>query len=311
MLPLPVPDRTAGVDVLAKSDAVQLFVERARLHKPEFMLTDRDAPAVAELCVRLEGIPLALELAAARVRALSVAEINTRLRDRFKLLTGGGRLLMERQQTLRALVAGRTTCCSPTSSCCSTASACSPAASTSTACENVCGADPLAPEDVLDLLTSLADKSLVMAEARHEATRYRTLETIREFAREKLTARGELPPMAARHCDHYLTMAKAGNHGLQGPDQAEWIQRLEAELDNMRAAIALALAGGVDPVIAVKYEVALMSFWILRGYVGEARESRRHGAGTARGAGVERGAGARAVRRRGARGESQRLHRPR
>ncbi len=270
VLPLPVPDRTAGVDVLAKSDAVRLFVERARLHKPEFMLTDRDAPAVAELCVRLEGIPLALELAAARVRALSVAEINTRLRDRFKLLTGGGRLLMERQQTLRALVAWSYDLLQPDEQLLLDRLGVFAGGFDVDGCENVCGADPLAPEDVLDLLTSLADKSLVMAEARHEATRYRTLETIREFAREKLTARGELPPMAARHCDHYLTMAKAGNHGLQGPDQAEWIQRLEAELDNMRAAIALALAGGVDPVIAVKYEVALMSFWILRGYVGEA-----------------------------------------
>ena len=88
----------------AKSDAVQLFVDRARLHKPSFALTEREAPAVAELCARLEGIPLALELAAARMRSLSIAEINVRLRDRFKLLTGGGRVLLERQQTLRALV---------------------------------------------------------------------------------------------------------------------------------------------------------------------------------------------------------------
>jgi predicted ATPase/class 3 adenylate cyclase len=269
VLPLPVPDKSAGVDALARSDSVQLFVERARLHKPGFALNDRDAPAVAELCVRLEGIPLALELAAARVRALSVSEINARLRDRFKLLTGGGRLLMERQQTLRALVGWSYDLLTPDEQLLLDRLGVFAGGFDVDGCENVCGADPLMPEDVLDLLTSLADKSLVMAEAHEDATRYRTLETIREFAREKLTARGDLPMIAARHCDHFLTMAKAGNHGLQGPEQAAWIDRLETELDNLRAAIALALAGGVDPVIAVKYAVALMNFWILRGYVTE------------------------------------------
>ena len=104
VLPLAAPDRKAGVEVLLRSEAVQLFVERAQLQRPNFTLTERDAPAVAEICARLDGIPLALELAAARMRSLSIGEINTRLHDRFKLLTGGSRVALERQQTLRALV---------------------------------------------------------------------------------------------------------------------------------------------------------------------------------------------------------------
>ena len=104
VLPLPLPARDASLEALSRSTAVRLFIERAQPHKPAFALNEREAPAVAELVARLEGIPLALELAAARVRSLSVAEINARLKDRYKLLTGGGRVLLERQQTLRALV---------------------------------------------------------------------------------------------------------------------------------------------------------------------------------------------------------------
>ena len=275
VLPLPVPDRGARAVDLAKSDSVQLFMDRARLHKPGFELTDKDAPVVAELCGRLEGIPLALELAAARMRALSLAEINARLRDRFKLLTGGGRLLMERQQTLRALVTWSYDLLQPNEQVLLDRLGVFAGGFDHDACAAVCGSDPLEGDDVLDLLMSLADKSLVMAEDLDDGTRYRTLETIRDYAREKLGARGELEETAARHCNHFLTLAKAANQGLKGADQGGWIQRLEAELDNLRAALALALDRGVDPIIAVKFQVALMSFWIMRGYVTEGAKSVR------------------------------------
>jgi predicted ATPase/class 3 adenylate cyclase len=269
VLPLPLPERAAGVDALVKSAAVQLFVDRARLHKPSFELNERDAPAVAELCTRLEGIPLALELAAARMRALSVTEINARLRDRFKLLTGGGRLLMERQQTLRALVAWSYDLLQPEEQVLLDRLCVFAGGFDLDTCTEVCGTDPLEPDDVLDLLTSLADKSLVMAEDLDDGTRYRTLETIREYSREKLVERGELANTAARHCQHFFAMAKLARAGLLGAEQGTWIQRVEIELDNMRAAMALALEGGVDPIISVKFLVALMGFWILRGYVAE------------------------------------------
>ena len=272
VLPLAVPDRTAGVEALAKSDAVQLFLDRARLHKPSFALTEREAPAVAELCARLEGIPLALELAAGRMRTLSVADINVRLRDRFKLLTGGGRVLLERQQTLRALVDWSYDLLQENERVLFDRLSVFAGGFELAALEEICGADPLTPEDVLDVLTSLVDKSLVMAEKSDDSSRYRTLETIRDYARERLVQRCELTPMAKRHCDHFLTMAKAANRGLRGSEQAEWTRRLEADLDNLRAAIALALEGGVDPVLAVKFEAALMNFRILRGYSTEGRK---------------------------------------
>ena len=272
VLPLAVPDRSAGVESLARSDAVQLFVDRARLHKPGFSLTEREAPAVAELCARLEGIPLALELAAARMRTLSVAEINVRLRDRFKLLTGGGRVLLERQQTLRALVDWSYDLLQEHERVLFDRLSVFAGGFDLPASEQVCGSDPLAPDDVLDLLTSLVDKSLVMVDASGDASRYRTLETIRDYARERLVQRGEALPAATRHCDHFLTMAKAARQGIRGPEQAEWTRRLEAELDNLRAGIALALQGGVDPVLSVKFEVALMIFWMLRGYASEGRK---------------------------------------
>ncbi len=213
VLPLPVPDRSASVDVLAKSDAVQLFMDRARLHKPGFELTQREAPAIAELCARLEGIPLALELAAARLRALSIADINTRLRDRFKLLTGGGRVVLERQQTLRALVDWSYDLLHDNERVLFDRLCVFAGGFDLEAAEKVCSTEPLSSDDILDLVASLVDKSLVMAEERDEGTRYRTLETIRDFAREKLTARGELAATAQRHCDHFLTVGEGRQQG--------------------------------------------------------------------------------------------------
>jgi len=293
VLPLKAPDRTAGVESLLRSEAVQLFVERARLQKPGFSLTERDAPAIADLCARLDGIPLALELAAARMRSLSIGEINARLHDRFKLLTGGSRVAIERQQTLRALVSWSYDLLQEREQTLLDRLSVFSGGFDLRAAEVVCGAEPLLPDDVLDLLSSLVEKSLVMVEQGDGASRYGLLETIREFAREHLSKRFDLlgtirefaherlvdrddvAATAARHCDYYLDLAKTAKKELEGPEQAEWTRRLEVELDNLRAAIALALAGGVDPVLAVKFEVALMRFRILRGYSTEARKNVR------------------------------------
>ena len=159
----------------------------------------------------------------------------------------------------------------------------------------MCGADPIEPEDVLDLVTSLVDKSLVMFEHDGGGARYGLLETIREFAHEHLTKqrygmlatirefaqerleqRDDVAATAGRHCDYFLGFAKTGRvPSCGGPEMAEWTRRLEAELDNLRAAIALALSGSVDAVLAVKFEVALMDFRILRGYASEGRKNLR------------------------------------
>ncbi|HEX3631644.1 MAG TPA: tetratricopeptide repeat protein [Casimicrobiaceae bacterium] len=293
VLPLAAPDRNAGVDVLLRSEAVQLFIERARLQKPGFLLTERDAPAIAELCARLDGIPLALELAAARMRSLSIGEINARLHDRFKLLTGGSRVALERQQTLRALVSWSYDLLQEREQMLLDRLSVFAGGFDLPAAEAVCGAEPLAPEDVIDLLGSLVEKSLVMVDQGEGVSRYGLLETIREFAREhfskrydmlgtiqefakeRLTDRDDVAATAKRHCDYFFEFAKTVRHKLLGADQAEWTARAEGDLDNLRAAIALALSGGVDPVMAVKLEVALMRFRILRGYSTEARKNVR------------------------------------
>lgn len=269
--PLPVPGRGAGIEALMKSTAVRLFVERAQQHKPSFALNAKEAPAVAELVARLEGIPLALELAAARVRALTVAEINNRLKDRYKILTGGARVLQVRQQTLRALVDWSYDLLSEVEQCVLARLSIFAGGFDLRAAETVCGGEPISVDDVLDILGSLVEKSLVMLEERDDAGRYRMLDTIRDYASEKLSQGSGPTEVAVRHCEHYFAESKEANRGMMGPDQAEWIQRIEADLDNVRAATAFALAGGVDPVIVVKLAVAMQGFWILRGYATEGR----------------------------------------
>ena len=272
VLPLPVPARGDGIEALSRSTAVRLFVDRAQLHKPGFALNEREAPVVAELVARLEGIPLAIELAAARVRALSVADINARLRDRYKLLTGGSRVLQERQQTLRALVDWSYELLEPQEQIVLDRLGVFVGGFDLAAAEAVCGGEPLASEDVLDLLGSLIEKSLVMLEERDDGARYLMLETIREYVREKLAQRDDAAAAAARHCEHYFAMVKSANKGQKGPQQADWLWKVEVELDNVRSAIALSLAGGVDPFVAVKFAVAMQGFWILRGYSTEGRK---------------------------------------
>jgi predicted ATPase/class 3 adenylate cyclase len=269
--PLPVPMRTESLDALRKSTAVQLFVERAKLHKPSFALNEREAPAVAELVFRLEGIPLALELAAARVRTLTVADINKRLTDRYKILIGGDRTLQARQQTLRALVDWSYDLLEEGEQVLLARLSVFAGGFGHAAVETVCGVDPLTAEDVLDVVTSLVEKSLLRVEESDDGVRYRLLETIRDYAREKLIMRDELFKLRTAHCDYYFVMAKAANRGSQGAEQGEWNRRVETELDNIRAAISYALEGGGDPIIGVKLEVALMGFWILRGYSTEGR----------------------------------------
>ena len=271
ILPLPVPGKGDGLAALARSTAVRLFVDRARLHKPSFELNEREAPAVAELVARLEGIPLALELAAARVRSLTVADINARLKDRYKVLTGGARVLQLRQQTLRALVDWSYELLNEAERTVLDRLGVFVGGFDLAAAEQVCGIDPVDPDDVVYLLGSLVEKSLVMLEENEEGARYRMLETIRDYAREKLEGSGGTAAAAGRHCEHFFVMAKEANRGLMGPEQAEWIMRVETEHDNVRSAMALALTGEVDAFIAVKFAVAMQAFWTLRGYSTEGR----------------------------------------
>ena len=224
---------------------------------------------------------------------MSIGEINARLNDRFKLLTGGSRVALERQQTLRALVSWSYDLLQEREQMLLDRLSVFAGGFDLSAAEAVCGAEPLESDDVIDLLSSLVEKSLVMVDQGEGISRYGLLETIREFAREhfskrydmlgtirefakeRLVDRDDVAATAKRHCDYFFEFAKTIRHKLLGADQAEWTTRAEADLDNLRAAIALALSGGVDPVMAVKFEVALMRFRILRGYSTEARKNVR------------------------------------
>ncbi len=273
ILPLPVPLAGDSLESLLKSTAVRLFVDRVQALKPSYELTEAEAPAVAELVTRLEGIPLALELAAARARVLSVADINRRLKDRYKLLTGGSHVLQERQQTLRALVDWSWDMLSEAERTLFNRLAPFKGGFSLEAVEAVCAGAPLDADDALDLLAQLVEKSLVTMSEDALGTRYRMLETLREYACEKLEAAGETGTLGAAHCQHYFSLAKQGRDGLRGPLQGEWLNRLDQEQDNLREAIRFGLAdeGHVDPIVAVKLAVALQGFWILRGHTSEGR----------------------------------------
>jgi predicted ATPase len=213
VLPLAVPAPTASVETLSRSEAVQLFMARAQLQKPGFTLTEREAPAIAELCARVEGIPLALELAAARMRSLSLQEINKRLHNRFTLLTGGGRVLLERQQTLRALVAWSYDLLSDNEKLLFERLGVFVGGFDLPAAEAVCGVDPLLPEMSS---TSCCRSSTSRSSWCAKRTANRATGCWRRSATSARGSgkRGEQAENAKRHCDHYL----------RWPRRQEWLQ---------------------------------------------------------------------------------------
>ena len=278
--PLAVPRLAAGERVdtaaLARLPAVQLFVQRAQAQRAGFELDDAQAPAVAELVARLEGIPLALELAAARVRSMAVADINARLKDRYRLLTGGSRVLQERQQTLRALVDWSYELLSPAERTLLARLAVFVGGFDLAAAEAVCGTEPLDPLDIVDLLDRLVGHSLVSMAARSDGgVRYGMLDTLREYAAERLRELPDAEPTAARHAEHLFTVAKQARDGLLGAGHGEWAARLEDEFDNLRAAMVTARAGIAEPMLAAKIPVALQNLFVTRGYLSEGRELMR------------------------------------
>jgi predicted ATPase/serine/threonine protein kinase len=265
--PLPLPARDASAQSVLLSAAVRMFSDRARAHRPEFALHEDAAPQLAELLNRLEGIPLAIELAAARLRTLSIGEIVAGLDDRYQLLAGGSRLLQQRQQTLRALVDWSFDMLDAAEQRVFARLSVFAGGFDDAAAQAVCSEG----EDIALPLVSLVQKSLVQRDGDDAHARYRLLDTLRDYAREKLAPLDAEPAAAVRHCAHYFALAKEGGRGIQGPDQGVWTRRLDTELENLRAATACALSGAADPLIAVKLAVALTGFWILRGHTSEGR----------------------------------------
>lgn len=206
-LRVPVGDRLPPVDELREYEAVNLFVDRCTSYQPAFELTEENAADVVRICRRLDGVPLALELAAARVRVLSVGQVATRLDDRFRLLTGGGRTVVARQQTLRALIDWSYDLLTETERRLLRRLSIFVRGWTLEAAEAVCGGEDIERETILELLAHLVDKSLVVMLDRGGAARYSMLETIREYAREKLVDSGEAPDLRKRHFDYFFHYA--------------------------------------------------------------------------------------------------------
>jgi predicted ATPase/class 3 adenylate cyclase/DNA-binding CsgD family transcriptional regulator/tetratricopeptide (TPR) repeat protein len=269
-LPLPPAD-LATPGRLAGFESVQLFAERALLYRQGFALDDANAPAVAAVCVRLDGIPLALELAAARLGSLSVPEISSRLDQRFRLLTGGSRTGLPRHQTLRALIDWSYDLLNPEEQALFDRLSVFAGGWTLEAAEAITSAGGTGEWQVLDHLAALVDKSLVQAEEVKGSTRYRLLETVRHYAAERLAQRAASEPSDTRvaHRDHYLAVVETADSHLRGPHEAVWLDRLEVEFDNIRAALAFSVIdrGSADP--GLRLAVGLRWFCYLRGHAGE------------------------------------------
>jgi predicted ATPase/DNA-binding CsgD family transcriptional regulator len=266
-LSAPPPDPGGRpLDDVIRFEAVQLFVDRARAALPGFAVTSQNAPAVAEICRRLDGIPLAIELAAARVRVFTVEQIAARLDDRFRLLTAGQRTAMPRHQTLRATVDWSHYLLSDPERALLRRLSVFAGGWSFEAAEAVGAGDGIQAHAVLDLLAQLVEKSLVLAEEQQGAVRYRMLETIRQYAREKLVEAGEDERTRDRHLAHFLRLAEEAEPTVRGTQDAAVLARLEAEYDNLRAALEWSLTPGRPAEAALRLSGALAWFWWLRGY---------------------------------------------
>jgi predicted ATPase/class 3 adenylate cyclase/DNA-binding CsgD family transcriptional regulator len=263
-LSLPPPERRRDtLDAMGQFDAVRLFIERARKARPNFTVANDNAPAVAEICQELDGLPLAIELAAARVRMMSVEQIAAGLGDRFHLLTGGTRAALPRHQTLRASVDWSHELLADAERALLRRLSAFAGGFTLDLAEAVCADELLAPVAILDLLASLVDKSLVVAEERADAVRYRLLETVRQYALERLLDSDEAEGVRDRHRDAMLELAETIAPQLHGPGQREWLDVLDGEAANLTAALDYAVETNGER--ALRLSVALTFWWRLRG----------------------------------------------
>jgi len=234
---------------------------------PTFKVTSITVPAVAQICQRLDGIPLAIELAAARVKVLSIEQIAERLDDRFRLLTGGSRTALPRQQTLRALIDWSYQLLSEQERLLFRRLAVFVSGWTLEAAEAVCGYEGIESFDILDLLTHLVDKSLVVVENVGKESRYRRLETIRQYAREKLFETEEAAPVRDRHLDYFRVFAEKAEIEIVNANQVAWLKRLDVEFDNIRAALEWSQENRAED--GLRLGSAIWRFCLRYGYTNE------------------------------------------
>ena len=271
-LALPAQQHLPPLGEVAQSEALQLFVERAATTLPTFTLTHENAAAVVHVCRQLEGIPLAIELAAARVKVLSMEQLAARLNDSLRLLQGGNRTALARQQTLRATFDWSYALLSEPERAVFRRLSVFAGGWTLEAAEVVCGRAGVAVDEVLELLAHLVDKSLIVVEAHGlGGARYRLLEIVRQYAQEQLRETEEAASTEEQHAVYFLALAQQAEPELRGPQQRLWLDRLEQEHANLRAALTWSqtTAGSAD--MGLRVAGALWWFWWVRGYWSEGR----------------------------------------
>lgn len=269
-LNLPLALREPDAQSLNQYEAVRLFIARAVAVRPAFSVTNANAPAVAQICARLHGMPLAIELAAARIKLLSPEQILARLEDHLALLTVGSRDLPERQQTLRGAIAWSYDLLDEGARLLVDRLSVFRGGCELETAEVVCGPASEIGGDILDGLTGLVDQSLIRVDETTDNPRFLMLESIREYAAEQLEGRGETSLIRDRHASAMLDVAERARPHLHGADQRMWLDHLEHEHDNMRKALDWVTAKPL-PELAVRLSFALWRFWQQRGYLHEAR----------------------------------------
>jgi predicted ATPase/DNA-binding CsgD family transcriptional regulator/Flp pilus assembly protein TadD len=270
-LSVPEEQRSLTSEELEGYESARLFEDRASKRHPTFKLGPENATAVAQVCARLEGVPLAIELAAARVGMLSAEQISDRLGHSLKVLTGGERTADHRHQTLRATLDWSYELLDEPERALFGRLHVFAGGFTLEAAESVGAGGGIEEEDVLELLSMLVEKSLVVAEESWErGARYRLLEPVRQYAEEKSRVSGEGEAVRLRHAEFFLALAEAAEPGLSGPRQVEWLDRLEDEYGNFRSALTWTLEREID--LGPRIAGALCRFWHTRGYLSEGRE---------------------------------------
>jgi predicted ATPase/DNA-binding SARP family transcriptional activator len=260
---VPVPgtsENTAGIERFA---SVRLLIQRARAVFPEFGLNEANAPAVARICRALDGMPLAIELAAARLRTMTAEQVAARLDDRFQLLTGGSRTAMPRHQTLRAVVDWSWDLLDDAERVLWRRFSVFSGGATLEAAVQVCAGRGISADQVLDLVTALADKSLLTVRHGPDGARYRMLEIIRAYGQERLAEAGERDELRRAHAQHFARLAETSADYLLGAEQLDWLRKLSADQDNLHGAIHAAIAAD-DGRAAVRLAGALGWYWWLR-----------------------------------------------
>ncbi|MEU0885699.1 LuxR C-terminal-related transcriptional regulator [Lentzea sp. NPDC005914] len=271
--PLPTPESQTSPDLkeLSRNESVALFVTRAEVAETGFQLTEQNRAAVADICRQLDGLPLAIELAAARIRVLTPLQIVDRLGDRFALLSSSERAAPHRQQTLRACVGWSFDLCSPSERSLWARLSVFDGGFQLAAVEGICADDTLPEAGILDLVTGLVHKSILTFDNRGAFARYRMLETIRQYGQEELGRRGEAASLRRRHADWYTSRADEAERDWFGPDQDRWCQWLWAEHGNLRVAFDFCLSVPDGRERALHLAGTLWFYWLVFGLVSEGR----------------------------------------